>query len=287
MSALVSVILPVYNGEGFIKDAVFSILNQSYENIELIIINDGSTDTTGDIIHEIIDSRIRYVSRENRGLVSTLNEAISLAKGTYIARMDADDIAYQERISKQVEFFNNNQDFAICGTRTHIIDESGHTISKCFRPIKDKDIKTYLLYGSPFAHPSVMFNLNIINKEELRYSKDYFPTEDLELWFRLLARYKAYNLKERLLGYRINSTGISSENRDKQALFKQNIQKEHFAENKAALQFTAIVSDFDFSRLFSFFKAGLSLCSKDASFSKKETVLIITKVIFKRVKAKQ
>ena len=102
MTPLVSVVLPVYNAEEYISEALKSILNQTYDNLEVVVVNDGSTDHSLHVIRSLADKRVKIISRENRGLVASLNEGIDAASGDYIARMDADDISHPERISKQI-----------------------------------------------------------------------------------------------------------------------------------------------------------------------------------------
>ena len=217
MKDLVSVILPVFNAEKYIKECIESLLSQSYTNMEIIIINDGSTDGSDRIISTFLnDKRILYIKRDNRGLVYSLNEGISKSKGVYIARMDADDICFPERLQKQVDFFNSNKGYGLVGCRVFLINEEGERIGKCYRPLTDIAIKTYALYGSPFAHPSVMFNTTVIPKNELVYDSEFYPIEDLNLWLDLIEKYKSKNIKERLLSYRICDTSISTLNQKKQ-----------------------------------------------------------------------
>ncbi|MEB0014184.1 glycosyltransferase [Glaciimonas sp. Cout2] len=213
-----SVIIPVYNAEKHIEQCIYSIKNQSYYNLEIIIINDGSTDTCDEIIRKCInkDERFTYISRENRGLVETLNQMILMCNGLMIARMDADDISHVDRIKKQVNFLCQNDDVAVLGSRVEIINESGVTIGHCKRPVSANDISVYFLYGSPLAHPTVIFNMEIINKIELTYSAEAYPVEDLELWLRLQKKYKILNLKNHLLKYRISKKGVSQTNKKQQ-----------------------------------------------------------------------
>jgi glycosyltransferase involved in cell wall biosynthesis len=213
MNDLVSIILPVYNADGFLRQAIESIINQTYSNLEIIIINDGSTDESHKIISEYLsDERVIYINRENRGLVHSLNEGISISRGTFIARMDADDVSHPDRIYQQILFFEKNKDYALVGTRVVLIDEKDNKLGACFRPTNYKRLLTYALYGSPFAHPTVMFNTKVIDKNRIIYNRDQYPIEDLDLWLRIIKEYKCGNLKERLLSYRICSTSISSMN---------------------------------------------------------------------------
>jgi len=118
----VSVIMSVYNGEKFLSQAIESILSQTFIDFEFIIINDGSHDGSLDIIRSYHDQRMKLISRENRGLISSLNEAISLANGQYLARMDADDVSLPERLARQVSFLDNHSEIAVCGTWAEVIN---------------------------------------------------------------------------------------------------------------------------------------------------------------------
>lgn len=235
---LVSVILPVYNGEEYLQEAIDSILQQTYKNIEFIIINDGSTDKTDEIVNKYKhEPKLIYINRNNKGLVYSLNEGISLASGFYIARMDADDIAFPSRISKQVEYFEKYNDIAVLGSRVECIDENGQYVKCCRRPLSDVNIYTHFIYGTPLAHPSVMFNMKIIQKIDLKYLSDAYPAEDLDLWMRLSEKYKLNNIKEPLLKYRINTKGVSGNNRTFQKKKSKDLRCSFFIKNKRAVEF--------------------------------------------------
>ncbi len=207
---LVSVVLSVYNGEKYLDEAIESILNQSYENFEFIIIDDGSSDKSLEIIRSYDDKRIVVISRENRGLVSSLNEGIEIAKGRYIARMDADDISLATRIEEQVIFMERNSDVGICGTGVigfgEEIKETPWLLSET-----DKTIKTELLFSSCFAHPTVMIRRELMIKNELFYDEKFLHAEDFELWTRMAKYTKFANLKMPLLKYRIVQNSITRE----------------------------------------------------------------------------
>ncbi|WP_272539873.1 glycosyltransferase [Providencia sp. PROV197] len=226
---LVSVILPVYNAEKFLYEAIDSIIRQTYKNLQIIIINDGSTDRSLDIINSFDDKRILIITRENKGLIYTLNEGLHLSKGSYIARMDADDIARFDRIEKQLRFLKKNKNVAIVGSYANLIDEDGNDIGLKKKPHSDKIIKAICFFGSPFIHPSVMFNKNLI-KEELYYSNNFVHAEDYELWARLIANEELnfFNIKDTLLKYRIVSTSVSRKYEDQQKKSHENITKKYF-----------------------------------------------------------
>ena len=231
---LVSVVMSVYNAENYIAEAIESILEQSYENFEFIIINDGSTDESLSIITEYKDVRIRIVSRENRGLIESLNEGILLAQGKYIARMDADDISLASRFEKQVSFLEKHQDIGICGTA--VMGFGKQIESFVWRlPLNDKRLKAELLFSSCFAHPTVMMRREMLLHHALYYDKQFLHAEDLELWTRM-ARYTHFaNLKMPLLKYRIVENSITrkaDKNIEKryqtiQTIFKQYLKELH------------------------------------------------------------
>ena len=209
----ISVILPVYNAELYIEEAVNSILSQTFTDFELIIIDDGSTDSAFELLSKLaaLDARIRLVSRENKGLIATLNEAIYLAKSAYIARMDADDIALPTRLAKQFEFLQANPKVAVLGTCYRYMDELGTLGAKRSTFTRHEDITASFYFGNPIAHPSVMVNYQLLGKDYC-YSDEYRTIEDLELWTRLSAKYQLANLSEVLLHYRVLSSSISGEN---------------------------------------------------------------------------
>jgi glycosyltransferase involved in cell wall biosynthesis len=129
MTPKVSVVMSVYNNESYIREAVESVLNQSFKDFEFIIINDGSTDRTREILTSYTDERIRLFDQENRGLTISLNRGLSLAKGSYIARMDGDDISDPERFAEEVRFLEQNEKIGLIGTYAHRIDEQGRIVS--------------------------------------------------------------------------------------------------------------------------------------------------------------
>ncbi len=207
---LISVILPVYNGEKYLKLAIDSILHQTLSNFELIIINDGSTDESEKIIHTFKDPRIRYFCNEvNIGFSSTLNKGIEVSRGEYIARMDADDISLPFRFEKQMEFLLLHPEIAILGTAVQLIDEKGGIFGEWKYPLLAEELKLQIKKTCCFAHPSVIFKKSCVMDIGL-YHSNYIFGEDYDLWFRLLEKYPGANLPETLLQYRIHSTQMSS-----------------------------------------------------------------------------
>lgn len=212
---LVSIVLPVFNAESFLIKAVESILLQEYKNFELILINDGSTDNTLSILeyYASIDSRVMLLSRSNKGLIYSLNEGISLAKGLYIARMDSDDISHPERFKRQVELMELTKS-DICGCHFITIDESGKKIDATLVPISSNSFLTNLALTVPFAHGSVMIRRDFLAKNNLYYGiGEYKTAEDYALWVRMYQlNAKFCNVDQFLFEYRDYTYSLSKKN---------------------------------------------------------------------------
>ncbi|MGJ0363446.1 glycosyltransferase [Aliarcobacter cryaerophilus] len=210
MSELISVILPVYNGEKYLKEAIESILNQTYKDFEFIIINDGSKDSSLEIIKEYkkVDERIVAVSRENKGLIATLNEGIEKAKGKYIARMDQDDISLPNRFEEQLKIMENDKEIVVCGSWINVFGENRkEKISKYFQ--HDKQIKANLIMSCCFAHPSVMMRRDAFVDNNIWYDENFKNAEDYHLWTQLAKVGKFYNIPKVLLNYRFLETSMT------------------------------------------------------------------------------
>ncbi|EQB8583133.1 glycosyltransferase family 2 protein [Escherichia coli] len=208
---LVSVLIPVYNAEKYIERSLNSIINQTYKNLEIIIINDGSTDRTLDIIRTFTEKRITVVNNEkNLKLIKTLNLGLNLCNGKYIARMDSDDISDPERISKQVEYLEYNEKCVACGSQVRYFSEDGKTKRFQFiAPENSNDILSRMYISSPMCHPSVMFRRDVILNNNLEFNKNYPDAEDYHFWY-LLSKYgELHNLQEQLLNYRLSKTQIT------------------------------------------------------------------------------
>jgi hypothetical protein len=209
----VSVLIPVYNGGSFFADALQSILEQSFADFECIVVDDGSTDGSGALAEAIAarDGRFRVVRRENRGLVATLNELVSLARGELLARMDADDIALCDRLALQVAFMNEHPEVVCVGGGQILMDETGRLISSIAPPTGDDDIQQLTLRGhGSICHPTAMIRKGAL-LEVGGYRSQYYPAEDLDLWLRLGERGKLANLAVPVLHYRIHSGSISGQ----------------------------------------------------------------------------
>ncbi len=212
---LVSVVLPVYNGEMYIAQAVDSILNQTFKDFELIVINDGSTDKTAEILNKYTDPRLQIITQENKGLVAALNRGIEAARGTYIARQDADDASLPERLQLQSHYLQQHAETVIVGSSMSVMNKQGTITHKHSVLLHDPELRQELLIRSPFAHGSVMFKKSAALTAGL-YQQNFWPAEDYELWLRLSEHGKLANLDDYLYIYREHSGGISASNQKRQ-----------------------------------------------------------------------
>lgn len=202
--------MPVYNCELYIKEAINSVLNQTFSDFELIIIDDCSTDNTVSVIDKFSDNRIcLYKKEKNLGLIDSLNFGVSIAKGEYLARMDGDDICLPERFARQIDFLEKNPDIMLCGTAIKFIGSASDIL---IFPENHAEIVINLFSFLPtFAHPTVMGKKEIFEKNN--YHEDYEFAEDYELWTRLVQAGKVANLKEVLLEYRVHPAQVSVKNK--------------------------------------------------------------------------
>lgn len=210
----ISVVMAVYNGGKYLQLAINSILHQSFTDFEFIIINDGSTDITLDVLTEFAqtDKRIHVVSRENKGLVASLNEAIALAKAPLIARMDADDIAHPKRLEKQFEFMQKHSGVVCVGSYYEVIDEEGLGLTVAKAPTDNEHIQDALMRGhTVICHPTAMYRKNLVNAVG-GYEQKFYLVEDLDLWLKLGEQGGLANIPEPLLSYRTNSDSVSTQN---------------------------------------------------------------------------
>jgi len=208
----VSVILPVHNGMPYLPRAVESILGQTFQDWELIVIDDASTDTTAEYLAGLTDRRVRVIrNQQNLGVARTLNKALPLAAGKYIARQDADDVSLPQRLEKQVSFLDQHRDVALLGTNWSMIDEKGSVILRSTQvPNSDIDIKWGLLFHCCIVHPSVMLRPEVLavvgcypEATEFCYAEDY------ELWCRIAKNHRTAALPEALVHWRLNSACVT------------------------------------------------------------------------------
>lgn len=204
-SPKVTVLMPVYNVALYVAEAIESILNQTYSDFELLIINDGSTDSTSEEVFKFSDSRIRFVENDqNIGLANTLNRGIDLARGEYIARMDGDDISLPERLRKQVAILDTHPDIDICGAGYRFFGAKNYDV---IYPQYHEEIKAGLLFGCCMIIP--LFRRESIIDAKLRYEQNFFPAEDYRFWTCCVLQLKMYNIQETLFHYRMHPTQVS------------------------------------------------------------------------------
>lgn len=205
-NSVISVILPVYNCSDFVSNSVNSILNQTFEDFELLIIDDASTDNTYEIVGALDDPRIRIIKKpENTGYTNSLNMGIEMANGKYIARMDGDDFSYPQRFQKQIQFFNSNPDAIVCGTNYKFMNS--HEVNN--HPSSPEEVRVHLLAGCYVAHPTVMFKKEVLLKNNLRYNPEFEPAEDYNLWVEMSRYGQIGNIPEVLLDYRTHINQVS------------------------------------------------------------------------------
>jgi Glycosyl transferase family 2 len=203
--------MSVFNGEKFLQEAVESILQQTFRDFEFIIIDDGSTDTSGSILdsYQKSDVRVRVYHQENKGLVDSLNRAWKLARGKYIARMDADDVSMPDRLTRQISFMDTHPLVAVAGGAIQLIDARGKTVRRLMKfPSTDSQIKELLRYDCALCHPTVLLRKSALVALQ-GYRKVVIDAEDYDLWLRIADRFHLANLDSVVLKYRLHSCQIS------------------------------------------------------------------------------
>lgn len=207
--------MPAYNAEKYIAEAIDSILSQTFGDFEFIILNDCSKDRTEDIILSFNDPRIVYLKNEqNLGVAATLNRGLSIARGEYIARMDADDISMPERFDKQVKYLDDNPATVVCGSAIMLFGESYDQTIRTF-PTAPVQAQLQLLFAPCVAHPSVMIRRSILEQYSLCYDVRWEGTEDYALWWELEKYGDLCSLRECLLYYRIHPQQVTANSNPK------------------------------------------------------------------------
>lgn len=210
VNPLISVLMPVFNGQQYVAEAIESILNQTYKHFELLLLDDGSSDNSEQIIKGFKDSRIVYTKNEtNKGLIFTLNRGIGLAKGTYIARMDADDVSVANRFEKQISEFEKDEKLVVCGSFIKTFCNGAEEYISHI-PVTNAQILSSIFFACPFAHPSVMIKKESLLKLNEFYREDYKHSEDYDLWSRLVFVGNSKNIPEFLLNYRVHDKQVST-----------------------------------------------------------------------------
>jgi glycosyltransferase involved in cell wall biosynthesis len=222
----VTVLMPVFNGEAFLDEAIESILSQTFTDFEFLIIDDGSIDKSVNIVRSYNDHRIKLVcNNKNLGLVATLNRGIELSSGTYIARMDCDDVSLPERLEKQIDFMESHPDVGVCSSWIEVLGKVPKQVWKY--PVKSEEIKCWLIFESVLPHPSAVIRTKTFKERKLFYDSSFPHAEDFELWVRA-GKYLSYaNIDEVLLLYRLhaNNVGVIHRNEKKSSAARiRNIQ---------------------------------------------------------------
>lgn len=228
MTPLISVLIPIFNGEMYLQESLDSLYTQSFTDFEIVIVDDGSTDKTAQIINSQSDSRIRYFKNDhNSGIVYTLNRGLALCKGAYIARMDADDISLADRLKCQFAFMESHPEYVLCGTSLNKFSESYSFIDQ--RGGLDDDIRTKLLFDTAINHPSAMIRKSVLDAYNLKYPTIYPHAEDYGFWVSLSAYGKVANLEDVLVRYRMHGDNISMKFNHQQYLSMNKIRIEGMA----------------------------------------------------------
>ncbi len=230
---LVSFLIPIYNAEHYLTESLISHLYQSYENIEFILVNDGSTDSSKEILEEFAknDSRIKIVNKKNGGIVSALNEGLSVSTGEFIARADADDISFIHRIKKQVAAIKNNYKAVLVASSFEVIDEDSEYMYREIMPTRSVDIKRALYLRNIIAHGSTLMRTSTLKKLG-GYSADCGPTEDYELWTRLATEGDFIGIEEPLYRWRQNRNGITFTQNSSMQKYTETIKDKYWSSVK-------------------------------------------------------
>ncbi len=212
MSPKISVIMSVYNGARHLREAVESILTQTFTDFEFLIVDDCSSDNSPQILKEyaLKDSRVRVITNEfNLGLTKNLNKLIRESKGEYLARFDCDDISLPKRFEEQVAFLDKNKNFGMCSVWAEIIDDKGGHLRELKYPTTNKELKKALIRYNPFFHPGLMIRKSVFEDVGL-YNEDWRFAQDYELYFRIAKKYEIANVPSVLLKYRQTTGSITS-----------------------------------------------------------------------------
>ncbi len=210
----VTILMTVYNGEKYLRETIESVLTQTFPDFELIIINDGSTDGTPAIILEFNDPRIVCHHQPNAGTCKASNKGLSMAKGKYVARIDADDLCLPDRIARQFEFLEMNPDYVLCASRVRITDADGNYIYTPELPEDDEQVRAFMDHSNPFAHSATFFRKEIADRVGGYYEPVNSNFEDFIFLFQLTRYGKAYIFQQPLVSYRLLTGSLSFRIRD-------------------------------------------------------------------------
>lgn len=226
----VTILLPAYNAALYLRDSLDSIMRQAFKDFDVLLIDDGSMDDTSKIAIEYsnIDRRIKYYkNEENIGLIKTLNKGLSLAKGEYIVRMDADDIMFDDRLYKQVKYMDSNPECFVCGGQMEYI--GGLTGMAPILPQKYEDLLYLSLINCPLYHPTTIIRNSAIKQFGLKYNDSYKHAEDYKFWSDIIFSHpnSIANIKDVVLFYRISNNQITAKYSDEQDLISKIVRREN------------------------------------------------------------
>ncbi|MFZ4712607.1 MAG: glycosyltransferase family 2 protein [Bacteriovoracaceae bacterium] len=229
----VSIILPIYNAEKFLHKCVESLLAQTFQDFEILAINDGSTDGSLNILKSYHDQRLKIINNEvNKGLIYTLNRGLKESQGDFIARMDADDICHPQRLEKQLQFFSEHPKVDVASTDMVLIDENDRPMFRPFIPVTDPILmKWILLRRNMLYHPTVMIRKSSFKGDELAYDPNALYAEDYDLWLRLSKAKVLVNQSEILLFYRRHGTSVTQSKLENQLLNSYKMVQKHIMES--------------------------------------------------------
>jgi glycosyltransferase involved in cell wall biosynthesis len=205
---IVTVLMPVYNGEKYLGEAIASILNQDFKNFQLLLINDGSEDASLNIMQSFKDDRIKIINNEqNIGLIKTLNKGLDAIQTKYIARMDADDVCEKNRLSQQVKFMEMHPEIGASGSYYYL--KRGPKKAIADFPLTKAEIEAYMLFNCPIAHPTAIIDNELVKKKNIRYSETRIHSEDFQFWIDIASHAELANIPVPLLNYRMHENQIT------------------------------------------------------------------------------
>lgn len=248
-----TVLMPVYNAEKNVLKSINSILNQTYIDFTFLIINDGSTDLSKEIINRVNDERIIFIENEkNLGIVKTLNRGLEMIDSKYIVRMDADDISYPKRLEKQIKFMDDNSELAVSGTGALTFVGNNGKKRKRVLKTKPEEIRSELFFNTGLLHPTVIMRNSVIKEENYRYNDKYKNSEDYGLWQEISIKYDLANMEDLLLRYQIHEDSITQQadkNMSKRDAVHISLHQDYFKKNNIHLTQEEL-------RLWRFFNSG-------------------------------
>ena len=216
----ITVLMPCYNAADYIADAIQSVLTQTFRDFEFLIVNDGSTDNTAALVRSFNDERIVFIEQKQQGIAAALNNGLKHARADYIARFDADDICFPDRLEKQFDYMQSNPECIVAGSGADYIDDAGNFVFTRY-PLasKNEEIKGLAFYKCPFIHASVIFKKTTVTS--LGYNINAHSFEDHLLWLQLKEKGNMYNMEEPLLSVRLNPRSFTMDERKRSKTFHQ------------------------------------------------------------------